>query len=184
MAPRPQVWLASLVLILSTGCAHTPPEQNSDRPAPEPKAADQPTSEGSLTEPADAAQDKTSDRPKRTRTTRAVKISLAAQQFTYLEDGRVSRIGPISSGTEGHSTPIGRFAVLDKDKDKVSSRYTNQLGMQAWMPYAIRFHGHYYMHEGWLPGHPDSHGCIRLGEQDARFLYDTLRVGDRVEVAP
>jgi lipoprotein-anchoring transpeptidase ErfK/SrfK len=54
--------------------------------------------------------------------------------------------------------------------------------MQAWMPYAIQFYGHYFLHEGWLPGYPDSHGCVRVGEQDARFLFERLRIGDPVLV--
>ena len=82
----------------------------------------------------------------------------------------------------GYPTPTGKFAVLGKEKDKVSSRYTNQLGMQAWMPYAIQFHGHYFLHEGWLPGYPDSHGCVRLGEKDARFLFEQMQLGDPVDV--
>ena len=92
------------------------------------------------------------------------------------------RTGPISSGAAGSPTPTGRFAVLSKDLDKVSSRYTNQLGWQAWMPYSIQFNGHYFLHEGWLPGYPDSHGCVRVGEPDARFLFERLKIGDRVEV--
>lgn len=113
---------------------------------------------------------------------RAVEIALGSQRFVYAEDGVPVRTGPISSGAPGHSTPTGRFAVLSKEQDKVSSRYTNQLGMQAWMPYAIQFHGNYFLHEGWLPGYADSHGCVRLDEDDARFLFERLRIGDKVEV--
>jgi lipoprotein-anchoring transpeptidase ErfK/SrfK len=113
---------------------------------------------------------------------RSLTISLADQTFEYKEDESVVRSGPISSGRPGYPTPSGRFKVLGKDEDKVSSRYTNQLGMQAWMPYAIQFYGHYFLHEGWLPGYPDSHGCVRVGEQDARFLFERLRIGDPVLV--
>ncbi|WP_157174645.1 L,D-transpeptidase [Thiocystis violascens] len=113
---------------------------------------------------------------------RALTINLKTQQFSYLVDGEAVRSGPISSGAQGYPTPTGTFSVLGKEKDKVSSRYTNTLGMQAWMPYSIRFHGHYFLHEGWLPGYPDSHGCVRLGEKDARFLFERMKIGDRVEV--
>ncbi|QIK37925.1 L,D-transpeptidase [Caldichromatium japonicum] len=111
---------------------------------------------------------------------RQLVISLAQQRFVYREDGTLVRSGPVSSGAPGHSTPKGRFRVLSKDPEKVSSRYTNQLGMPAWMPYAIQFHGHYFLHEGWLPGHPDSHGCVRLHEADARFLFERLQPGDPI----
>ncbi|ADC62930.1 L,D-transpeptidase [Allochromatium vinosum] len=113
---------------------------------------------------------------------RSLTISLGEQLFEYKEGESVVRSGPISSGKPGNPTPTGRFKVLSKDEDKVSSRYTNQLGMQAWMPYSIQFYGHYFLHEGWLPGYPDSHGCVRVGEKDARFLFERLRVGDPVLV--
>ncbi|BCU06740.1 L,D-transpeptidase [Allochromatium tepidum] len=113
---------------------------------------------------------------------RSLTISLGDQAFEYKEDGAVVRSGPISSGKPGNPTPTGRFKVLSKDEHKVSSRYTNQLGMQAWMPYSIQFYGHYFLHEGWLPGYPDSHGCVRVGEKDARFLFERLRIGDPVLV--
>lgn len=113
---------------------------------------------------------------------RSLTISLGSQSFEYKEGEAVVRSGPISSGKPGNPTPTGRFKVLGKDEDKISSRYTNQLGMQAWMPYSIQFHGHYFLHEGWLPGYPDSHGCVRVGEKDARFLFERLRIGDPVRV--
>jgi lipoprotein-anchoring transpeptidase ErfK/SrfK len=113
---------------------------------------------------------------------RSLTISLGDQAFEYKEDEAVVRAGPISSGKPGNPTPTGRFKVLGKDEHKVSSRYTNQLGMQAWMPYSIQFYGHYFLHEGWLPGYPDSHGCVRVGEKDARFLFERLRIGDPVLV--
>ncbi len=113
---------------------------------------------------------------------RSVVLHLASQRFEYLEDDQVIHTGPISSGRAGYETPHGEFSVLSKDKDKESSRYDNQLGMDAWMPWSIQFYGDYFLHEGWLPGYPDSHGCVRVGEKDARFLFDTLRRGDRVLV--
>lgn len=78
---------------------------------------------------------------------RALTIRIGSQSFVYTEGDQVVRTGPISSGREGHSTPRGTFSVLSKQKDKVSSRYTNQLGWQAWMPYSIQFYGHYFLHE-------------------------------------
>jgi lipoprotein-anchoring transpeptidase ErfK/SrfK len=109
-------------------------------------------------------------------------INIGSQRFVYTEGETVVRTGPISSCKAGFETPAGEFSVLSKQKDKVSYRYTNQLGMSAWMPYSIQFTGHYFLHEGWLPGHPDSHGCVRVGEQDARFLFERMKIGDRIVV--
>ncbi|NVZ08143.1 L,D-transpeptidase family protein [Allochromatium humboldtianum] len=143
-----------------------PAEPVASEPLPAPT---EPTTD-TLTADADAAK------------RRSLTISLGDQAFEYKEDESVVRSGPISSGKPGNPTPTGRFKVLSKDEHKVSSRYTNQLGMQAWMPYSIQFYGHYFLHEGWLPGYPDSHGCVRVGEKDARFLFERLRIGDPVLV--
>lgn len=168
--PAPH-WVALLAsaIILVGGCAQAP-----SRPAPERKG-----SEAAVPAPAERAAP---ERPAAEPSSRSLTIELGSQRFVYAEDDRVVRIGPISSGRAGYETPSGRFSVRSKQKDKVSYRYTNALGMRAWMPYSIQFHGDYFLHEGWLPGYPDSHGCVRVGEQDARFLFDRLRVGDPVTV--
>ena len=147
------------------GCAQSP-----TRPAPERQPSD-------MSESAEPVAESTAGQAKR-----ALTIRIGSQSFVYTEGDRVVRTGPISSGREGHSTPRGTFSVLSKQKDKVSSRYTNQLGWQAWMPYSIQFYGHYFLHEGWLPGYPDSAGCVRVGEKDARFLFEHMKIGDRVSV--
>jgi lipoprotein-anchoring transpeptidase ErfK/SrfK len=153
--------LSALVIAsLLFGCAQTP-----SRPAPERAPVAETGTLGS------AEQE-----------VRALTIKIGSQRFFYTEGDTIVRTGPISSGKEDFETPLGEFSVLSKQKDKVSYRYTNQLGMSAWMPYSIQFTGHYFLHEGWLPGHPDSHGCVRVGEKDARFLFERLQTGDRIVV--
>ncbi|NCA70368.1 MAG: L,D-transpeptidase [Sphingobacteriia bacterium] len=148
----------------------------SQRPAPEMKPA--PVSDRGLS----AERSARASGRAATRKPRELTIQLESQSFLYREHGEVVHSGPISSGRAGYPTPLGHFAVLSKQADKVSYRYTNQLGMPAWMPYSIQFHGHYFLHEGWLPGYPDSHGCVRVGERDARFLFERLQIGDRIAV--
>ncbi|MFB1490020.1 MULTISPECIES: L,D-transpeptidase [unclassified Thiocapsa] len=162
------------------GCAQSP-----TRPAPERKPVDASESADSMhtSEPdADLGVAETVAEPTAEQGKRALTIQIGSQSFVYAEGDQVVRTGPISSGREGHRTPRGTFSVLSKEKDKVSSRYTNQLGWQAWMPYAIQFYGHYFLHEGWLPGYPDSAGCVRVGEKDARFLFERMKIGDLVSV--
>lgn len=177
-----------LPLLIATafivGCAQSP-----TRPAPERQPAEASESTDSTRTsdaetdlaPGDAAAESVSE-PTAEQAKRALTIQIGSQSFVYAEGDHVVRTGPISSGREGHRTPLGTFSVLSKEKDKVSSRYTNQLGWQAWMPYSIQFYGHYFLHEGWLPGYPDSAGCVRVGEKDARFLFEHMKVGDLVSV--
>jgi lipoprotein-anchoring transpeptidase ErfK/SrfK len=120
------------------------------------------------------------DRPRAER--RALVLHLGAQRFEYLEDDRLVHAGPLSSGRPGYDTPKGHYSVGAKVKDKVSGSYDNQLGMDAWMPWAVQIGGPYWLHEGWLPGYPDSHGCVRVGEQDARFFFANLQRGDPIAV--
>lgn len=114
---------------------------------------------------------------------RALQFYLSTQTFDYIEDGEVFASGPIASGKASSPTPIGNFAVLSKNKDKESSRYTNDLGMQAWMPYSLQFYGNYFVHEGYLPGEPASHGCIRMGHNHAKLLFERMKIGDKVIVS-
>jgi len=158
--PEARAWLLSA--LLATGCASAPSGSKPTPPDPEPAAAE--------TQPAPLP-------PARSRTLR---INLDSQSFQYVEDGRPVRSGPISAGSPQHPTPTGRFKVLSKEKDKVSRSYTNAFDMPTPMPYALQFLGPYYVHEGWLPGYPDSRGCVRLHYEDARFVYERIRQGDAV----
>jgi lipoprotein-anchoring transpeptidase ErfK/SrfK len=114
---------------------------------------------------------------------RALTIYLDSQTFEYVEDDRVVASGPISSGSAQHPTPTGSFRVLSKDKNKRSGSYTNYFDQNTPMPYSLQFYGPYFIHEGWLPGHADSHGCVRLQYENARLLYSRIKVGDPVQVS-
>jgi lipoprotein-anchoring transpeptidase ErfK/SrfK len=114
--------------------------------------------------------------------TRAIKFYLGTQTFDYLENGEVLVSGPIASGKASSPTPTGKFRVLSKNKDKESSRYDNEIGTPAWMPYSMQFYGNYFLHEGYLPGQPASHGCIRLGHHHAKLLFERMKIGDPVVV--
>jgi lipoprotein-anchoring transpeptidase ErfK/SrfK len=114
---------------------------------------------------------------------RALQFYLGTQTFNYIEDGEVVVAGPIASGKASSPTPTGKYRILSKDKDKESSRYDNEVGTPAWMPYSMQFYGNYFLHEGYLPGRPASHGCIRLGHDHARLLFERMKIGDRVLVS-
>ncbi len=111
---------------------------------------------------------------------RAITIFLDSQTYEYREDGRVFASGSISSGSAEHPTPAGEFRVLSKEEDKRSGKYTNFFDQNTPMPYSLQFYGPYFIHEGWLPGHADSHGCVRLKYEDAKLLFSRAKVGDPV----
>lgn len=113
---------------------------------------------------------------------RGLTIYLGSQTFEYVEDDQVVASGPISSGSAEHPTPTGSFRVLSKNKDKRSGKYTNFFDQNTPMPYSLQFKGPYFIHEGWLPGYADSHGCVRLQYEDARLLFNRMKVGDPIRV--
>jgi lipoprotein-anchoring transpeptidase ErfK/SrfK len=130
------------------------------------------------------------------------------EQEAYLYKGRNEIASSrISTGREGHHTPIGRFRVIRKDRDHRSSVYgyyaddsdhpvkenvdvrkdkrppdTHFVG--ASMPYFLEFAPGYGLHQGYLPGYPASHGCVRMPYWKARQFYNAANVGTLVVVTP
>ena len=72
------------------------------------------------------------------------------------------------------------FSVVEKDKDHHSNLYDD-----ASMPnmQRITWSG-IAMHGGPLPGHPASHGCVRLPFDFAENLFDKTPMGMRVIISP
>jgi len=76
----------------------------------------------------------------------------------------------------GHPTPMGVFSVIQKQRWHHSNLYSN-----APMPYMQRITwSGVALHAGVVPGHPASHGCIRLPERFAVRLWGMTKVGARV----
>ena len=135
-------------------------------------------------------------------------VDLSEQQAYLYRDGHVTASSRISSGREGHRTPTGHFRVIRKDLDHRSSVYgaycsgpdniivkadvdsrrdrkpphTHFVG--APMPYFIEFSPGYGLHQGYLPGEPASHGCIRMPYWKARQFYAAVNIGTPVIVKP
>lgn len=114
---------------------------------------------------------------------RQLDIRLGSQRFNYFEDDKLVWSGLVSSGAPEYPTPKGSYRLLSKQEDKVSRSYTNFFDMPTPMPYSLQFKGPYFIHEGYLPGVPASQGCVRLRYEDARFVYQRLRIGDPIVIA-
>jgi lipoprotein-anchoring transpeptidase ErfK/SrfK len=137
----------------------------------------------------------------------SIVVDLSEQQV-YLYRGKYrTAASRISSGREGHRTPVGRFAVIRKDIDHRSSLYGNYVDdsgrivkgnvdsrkdskpphshfVGASMPFFVEFSPGYGLHQGYLPGVPASHGCIRMPYWKARQFYEAAHIGTSVTVRP
>jgi len=107
-------------------------------------------------------------------------VSLKSQRATLYANGKRIMDTPISSGMASHPTPTGIFSVIQKNRHHRSNIYSG-----APMPYMQRLTwSGIALHEGALPGRPASHGCVRLPEKLANFLWRTTRLGARVVISP
>jgi lipoprotein-anchoring transpeptidase ErfK/SrfK len=52
------------------------------------------------------------------------------------------------------------------------------------MPYFLEFSPGYGLHQGYLPGVPASHGCIRMPYWKARQFYNAAHLGTVVMIKP
>jgi len=109
-------------------------------------------------------------------------VNLSQQRACAYEGAQTAFCGNISSGKPGHRTPTGRFRVLEKDVDHVSSKYPEPNG-GAKMHYMLRVTGSgIAMHLGYVPNYPASHGCIRMQNGFAQRMFRWARVGVPISV--
>jgi hypothetical protein len=107
-------------------------------------------------------------------------ISIADQKISVYDDGTLLVRSSVSTGVQGHPTPVGVFSVIGKELWHRSNIYS-----AAPMPYMQRITwSGIALHAGVLPGHPASHGCIRLAKDFAVRLWHLTKRGTRVIIAP
>jgi len=135
-------------------------------------------------------------------------VSLTKQRAYLMTGDQIAIDSPISSGKRGHTSPTGKFTILEKDKDHHSNLYgdykdskgrTVRGGISAHidsapsgthfvgasMKWFMRLTGEGVgMHVGILPGYPASHGCIRMPEPAAALFYSHVKVGTPAVVEP
>ena len=105
-------------------------------------------------------------------------VSLPLQRAYVYRAGTLIGISTVSTGRRGHETPTGSFNILQKRREHYSNLYNN-----APMPFMQRLTWDgIALHAGQLPGHPASHGCIRLPLAFARHLFGATQVGATVHV--
>ena len=106
-------------------------------------------------------------------------ISIADQRVSLFDNGALIARSSVSTGMEGHPTPLGVFSVISKQRWHRSNIYS-----AAPMPYMQRITwSGIALHAGVVPGHPASHGCIRLKNDFAVRLWHLTKRGTRVIIA-
>src|SRR5262249_19145832 len=107
-------------------------------------------------------------------------VSLRDQRITIYDANGWTLRAPVSSGQKGRETPAGIFSVIEKQAEHYSNLYDD-----AYMPHMQRITwSGIALHGGPLPGHPASHGCVRMPYEFARRLFGMTKLGMRVIVAP
>ena len=132
-------------------------------------------------------------------------ISIPEQKLFYYKGGKLVGISAVSTGREGHDSPVGNFKVQKKEKEHASNLYGDFVDASGTavvknvtykvdvpppgthfqgssMQWFMQFAPGVGMHKGFLPGVPDSHGCIRLPERMAKIFYDVTPLGTPVTV--
>ena len=135
----------------------------------------------------------------------SIKISLREQRAYFYKSGLLVGISQLSTGREGLNTPHGRFSVIQKDINHVSSLYGDYVDSAgnvvvrnvdvtkdhkppgthfkgSPMPYFMRITQGIGLHAGYLPGYPASHGCIRMPEFMAQDFFKSVSTGTPVTI--
>ncbi len=133
-----------------------------------------------------------------------IKINRSQQKAFFYKGGTLVGISRISSGTEDHGTPAGKYKITEKDEDHVSSAYgvfkdratgmttndnvdirvdkpkSTEIFYNAPMPNFMRITGGIGMHTGYLPGYAASHGCIRMPHHMSTHFFENVQIGTPV----
>lgn len=137
----------------------------------------------------------------------SIVINISEQKVYYYKGGKLVGVSACSTGREGHASPIGNFKVQIKDEKHASNLYGDFVDANgvvvvknvefkkdipppgahfqgSSMPWFMGFAPGVGMHTGFLPGVPDSHGCIRLPDRMARIFFANTPKGTPVTVKP
>jgi lipoprotein-anchoring transpeptidase ErfK/SrfK len=132
-------------------------------------------------------------------------VDIKRQVAEFHRGSHIIGVAAISTGKEGRNTPPGSYKIMEKDPTHKSSSYGWIEDMQgkmvnedatpktpvpsgcrympAPMPWFMRLRGDGVgMHEGYLPGYPASHGCIRMDRGIVQKFYQNVTVGMPVTV--
>lgn len=120
--------------------------------------------------------------------------SISEHTFTVSVNGEVLRTMPASMGKPTRPTPIGNYSALSKERTVVMDSRTIGIpldsaeGYKITAQYAVRvtWSGVYVHSAPWSvdsQGYANvSHGCINLSPDNAAWYFDTVHLGDPINV--
>jgi hypothetical protein len=105
-------------------------------------------------------------------------VSISSQKMRVFDRNGLVTSTRVSTGRNGYETPEGVFSILERKVDHNSNLYDD-----APMPFMQRLTwSGVALHEGVVPNHRASHGCIRLPNGFAEQLFRTTRLATRVVI--
>ena len=137
----------------------------------------------------------------------SIVVSLSEQTASFYKGSKLVGVSAISSGREGFGTPTGSYTISQKNPNHVSNLYGDFVNAQgdvlvknvtngkdpvppggrfagAPMPFFMRLgKTGVGLHQGFLPGVPDSHGCIRMPERMVKIFFENAPMGTPVTIA-
>lgn len=134
-------------------------------------------------------------------------IDLSDQKAYFYKGPTLAGVSALSTGDARHATPTGNFKVIQKDMWHRSNLYGDFVDAHgrvvvanvdvtkdkappgtvfagSKMHYFLRFTGGVGTHEGFLPGYPASHGCVRMPGHMAKIFFENASIGTPVTVRP
>ena len=137
----------------------------------------------------------------------SVLIDISDQKAYFYKGGTLVGVSALSTGDQKHPTKTGSFKVIQKDQWHKSNLYGDFVDAYGQVvvtniditkdkpPAGARFEGskmHHFMrftggigmHEGFLPGYPASHGCVRMPPHMAAIFFNNVAVNTPVTVRP
>lgn len=96
-------------------------------------------------------------------------FSYPTQTFAAYENGDLVYTGPTNMGRKKDPTPTGLYFTNWK-AEKTTSTFNDEWDLK-WN-FNIENKEGIGFHQYVLPGYPASHSCLRLKEEDAKYLYD------------
>jgi lipoprotein-anchoring transpeptidase ErfK/SrfK len=117
---------------------------------------------------------------------RRIEVDLSSQVAYLFENGKVTNSFTIASGTAATPTPQGNFTIFGYTRQQnmgcfEGAEYCVQdVPYVTWFAPDIAFHGANALRSSL--GYPQSHGCVNMWDDAAKFVYDWTAIGTEVSV--